>query len=108
MVSSGPPFLAKVENLTRSVQGVLGIHELRAVYIEPDTARAGMHIAVQRGLPIEEADRIAHEVRERIQKVTGCRYCTIHMDPVKIEALRADVKTTRPEEPPGGPTPPRS
>jgi cation diffusion facilitator family transporter len=85
--SPGPAFLAKVETLARSVNGVLGIHELRAEYIGPDTVRAGMHIEVQRGLPIEEADRIADEVRDRVHQATGCRYCTIHMDPIPPEAI---------------------
>jgi cation diffusion facilitator family transporter len=87
--SPGPAFLARVEELAHSVPGVSGIHELRAEYIGPDTVRAGMHIQVQRGLPIEEADRIADEVREKVHQATGCRYCTIHMDPVPPEAIRS-------------------
>lgn len=79
--SPGPTFLARVEGLARSVPGVSGIQELRAEYIGPDTVRAGMHIEVQRGLSIEEADRIADEVRQKVHQATGCRYCTIHMDP---------------------------
>lgn len=98
--SPGPVFLAKVENLARSVQGVQGIHELRAEYIGPDTVTAGMHIEVQRGMSIEEADRIAHQVRDRIQEATGCRYCTIHTDPVRIVAPSVDTGTTRPGGPP--------
>ena len=79
--SPGPAFLARVERLARSVPGVSGIHELRAEYIGPETVRAGMHIEVQPGLPIEEADRIAEEVRQRVHGETGCRYCVIHVDP---------------------------
>lgn len=79
--SPGPDFLARVESLARSVQGVRGIHDLRAQFIGPDTVQAGMHIEVQRGLPIEEADRIAEQVRERVHGATGCSYCVIHVDP---------------------------
>lgn len=75
--SPGAAFLAKVEILARSVNGVLGIHELRA----------GMHIEVQRGLPIEEADCIADEVRDKVHQAPGCRYCTIHRDPIPPEAI---------------------
>lgn len=78
--SPGPEFLAKVERLARSVPGVLGVHELRAESIGPDTVHAAMHIEVRRGLPIEEADRIAEEVRERVHEATGCRYCLVHVD----------------------------
>jgi cation diffusion facilitator family transporter len=78
--SPGPEFLARVESLVRSVPGVLGIHDLRAEYIGPEAIHAGMHIVVQSGQSIEEADRIAHEVHERVRRETGCRYCVIHVD----------------------------
>jgi len=78
--SPGAEFLAKVESMARSVEGVLGVHDLRAEYIGPDTVHAGMHIKVRRGLPIEEADRITEEVRERVQRETDCRHCVIHVD----------------------------
>lgn len=78
--SPGPEFLAKVESLARSVEGVRGVHDLRAEYVGPDTVHTGLHIEVQPGLPIEEADRIAEEVRARIHQDTGCLYCVVHMD----------------------------
>ncbi len=97
--SPGPAFLARVEWLARSVPGVSGIHELRAEYIGPDTVRAGMHIEVQRGLSIEEADRIADEVRQKVHQATGCRYCTIHMDPVPPEAILPMKQATTEKQP---------
>jgi len=87
--SPGVAFLAQVESLARSVRRVLGVHELRAEYVGPDTVHAGMHIEVRRGLPIEEADRIAQEVRKRVEGATGCRHCVIHVDPVGGEAAAA-------------------
>jgi len=78
--SPGREFLARVESLARSVVGVLGVHDLRAEYVGPDAVHTGMHIEVQPHLPIEEADRIAEEVRELIHRETGCLYCVIHMD----------------------------
>jgi divalent metal cation (Fe/Co/Zn/Cd) transporter len=42
-----------------------------------------MHIEVRRGLPIEEADRIAEEVRERVHQCTESGYCIIHVDPTE-------------------------
>jgi divalent metal cation (Fe/Co/Zn/Cd) transporter len=42
-----------------------------------------MHIQVRQGTPIEEADRIAEHVRERVEQATGCRYCIIHADPIQ-------------------------
>ncbi|HSB78742.1 MAG TPA: cation diffusion facilitator family transporter [Candidatus Methylomirabilis sp.] len=90
--SPGPEVLGKVERLARSVEGVLGVHELRAEYIGPDTVRAGLHIEVERGLPIEQADRVAEEVRQRVHQATGCRYCVIHVDPAKPERTPPTVK----------------
>ncbi len=78
--SPGPEYLNKIENITRSVDGVLGVHDMRAEYIGPDTVHVGMHIEVKRGLPIEEADRIAEEVREKVHESVRGGYCFIHMD----------------------------
>lgn len=84
--SPGPEYLAKVESLVRSVAGVRGIHELRAEYIGPDTIHTGFHIEVDRGMSVEEADRIAEEVQETVHKEMGCQYCFIHMDPAELKA----------------------
>jgi len=87
--SPGSEFLAKIENLARSVEGVLGVHELRAEYVGPDALHVGMHIEIHRGTPIEEADRIAGEVRDRIHQVIEGRYCVIHVDVAEEEIKRA-------------------
>ena len=78
--SPGPDHLKNIEKLAISVEGVLGVHDLRAEYIGPDTVHIGMHIDVQKGTPIEEADRIAEEVRERVHQSVKGGYCVIHMD----------------------------
>lgn len=82
--SPGAEFLAKVESTARSVEGVLGVHDMRAEYIGPDTVHVGMHIEVGKGTPIEEADRIAEEVREKVHQVVSGRYCVIHVDAAGI------------------------
>lgn len=79
--SPGLEFLAKVRDLALSVSGVLGVHDLRAEYIGPETVHAGMHIEVQRGLPIEKANRIADEVLQRLHDDADSGYCVIHVDP---------------------------
>ena len=70
----------EVEDLARSVEGVLGVHDLRAEYVGPHTIHAGMHIKVRRGLPVEEAGRIAEEVRQRVHQGTDSGYCVIHVN----------------------------
>ncbi|MBI3989650.1 MAG: cation diffusion facilitator family transporter [candidate division NC10 bacterium] len=92
--SPGPEFLARVESLARSVDGVLGVHDLRAEYVGPGTVHAGMHIQVHRGLPLEEANHIAEEVRRQVQQVTGCGYCIIHVEAAEPKALSLAEKTT--------------
>lgn len=80
--SPGPEYLAGIEKLALSVPGVLGVHDLRAEYVGPDIVHAGMHIEVSRGMSIEEADRITHEVEAKIHPGISPGYCVIHADPV--------------------------
>lgn len=91
--SPGSEYLAEVERLARSVEGVLGVHHLRAEYIGPEAVHAGMHIQVQRGQPVEGADRVAEEVRQRVHQTTGCRYCVIHVDAAEAEGLQSGVRS---------------
>ncbi len=64
--------MESVESVARSVGGVLSVHDLRAEYVGPVVVHTGFHIEVARGTPIEEADRIAEEVGERVSRETGC------------------------------------
>ncbi|MEM3390568.1 MAG: cation diffusion facilitator family transporter [Thermoproteota archaeon] len=79
----GKQFLEKVESAAKSVEGVLNVHDLKAEFVGPNIVHAGFHIVVARGTPIEEADRIAEEVREKVSRETGCQHCTIHVDPAE-------------------------
>lgn len=83
--SPNPEYLARVEQTARGVPGVLGIHDLRAEIIGPDIVHAGLHIEVAHGTPIEEADRLAREVRERIHAGGETSYCYIHVDPTGMD-----------------------
>jgi len=80
--SPGRQFMEKVEKTAKSVKGVMGVHDLKAEYVGPSTVHAGFHIEVARGTPIEEADRIAHEVEAKVGRETGCQHCVTHVDPV--------------------------
>jgi len=77
----GGEFVKKVETTAKSVKGVLGVHDLKAEYVGPDTVHVDFHIEVAKGTPIEEADRISHEVDEKVSLETGCQHCVIHVDP---------------------------
>jgi len=76
-------FMEKVESTARSVRGVLGVHELKAEYVGHDVVHVDFHIEVVKGTPIEEADRIAEEVREKVHQIASGRYCVIHVDPAQ-------------------------
>lgn len=82
--SPGPEFLTRVEQAARSVEGVLDVRELRAEYVGPDAVHAGLHLVVPRGLPVEEADRIAKTVRNRVHKETDGHYCVIQVEPAAV------------------------
>jgi ferrous-iron efflux pump FieF len=64
--SPGTEYLERLKVTALSVPGVQGVHDLRAEYIGPEVVHAGLHIEVERGTPIEEADRISEEVHKRI------------------------------------------
>jgi len=76
-------FIEKVELIAKSVKGVWGIHDSKAEYVGPNIVHTGFHIEVARGTLIEEADRIAEEVKERVSRETGCQHCVIHVDPAE-------------------------
>lgn len=89
-----PRALAKLEAAARSVPGVVGVHEIRAEYVGPAEVHAGMHVEVRPGLPVEEANLIADEVRRRIHEDAGTSYCVI-----QVEASTSTAPKTSTGEP---------
>ena len=84
LMGHAPPreFFEQVRAIALSEEGVLGVHEIVAEYGGPNIINMGLHIEVKGGTPIEEADRIARNVKRRIMREAGCSYCIIHVDPV--------------------------
>jgi len=91
----GREFMEKVESTAKSVEGVLGVHDLKAEYVGPNMVHAGLHIEVARGTPIEEADRIAEEVQKKVSEKTGCQHCVVHVDAVNDKEMREVRKSVR-------------
>jgi hypothetical protein len=82
-----------MQELARSVPGVLDVHDVRAEHIGPGVIHhAGMHITVPRSLSIGEADGIAREVDRRIHEGAPEGFCVIHVDPA-MEAPQPDPVT---------------
>ena len=79
--SPGPKYLGQLESLARSVPGVVGVHDLRAEYIGPETVHAGMHVEVRPGITIEDAERIRKEVDEKVHQEVSPGYCVIQVEP---------------------------
>ena len=78
-------FFAGVESAAKSVNGILGIHDLKAEYVGPETVQASLHVEIENGTPVEVADRIAHEVERKVGELTHCQYCVIHVDPKVVK-----------------------
>jgi cation diffusion facilitator family transporter len=79
--SPEPEYLRAIEEAARAVPGVIGVENLRAEYIGPDSVHAGMHLLVDPQITVREADRIAEQVRERVSPCGGKGHCFIHVDP---------------------------
>jgi cation diffusion facilitator family transporter len=75
--SPAPEFLQRIEAAARSVPGVLGIRDLRAEYVGPDTVHAGMVIELAPQTSVLEADRISDQVRSRVHEQPQAGYCYI-------------------------------
>ena len=72
----------EIEEMARSVKGVVGVHDMRAEMIGGQV-HLEMHIEVPRGTVIEEADRIAEQVEETVGKKIAHAFCTIRVDATK-------------------------
>jgi cation diffusion facilitator family transporter len=83
-------FFEKLEATAKSVEGVVGVHGLRAEYVGPNMVQASLHLEVRNGTPIEKANRIAHEVERKVGKVVDCDYCIIHVDPERTAIVREE------------------
>jgi cation diffusion facilitator family transporter len=79
--SPSSEYMVKVRKVAYSVEGVKGVHALRAEYIGPDMAMITMHLEVPRGITIEAADGIGEAVRRKVYKELKVRYCFVHVDP---------------------------
>jgi cation diffusion facilitator family transporter len=84
--SPGPEYLSRIESLARSVPGVVGAHGLRAEYIGPETVHAGMHIEVQPGITIEEAELIRKKVDQKVHEGVSLGYYVIQVEPAALQS----------------------
>ncbi|MGZ7048677.1 MAG: cation diffusion facilitator family transporter [Methanobacterium sp.] len=75
--------LTRINSSALSVDGVLGVHDLKVNYMGP-YASADLHIELDKDLKLERADEISHKVEKRIINDIDCvRMVTVHPDPKK-------------------------
>lgn len=73
--------LARIRAAARSVEGVLGIHDLRAEYVGPKALHADFHIEVAAERTVKDANDIVRAVHDRVRRDADCEYCYVHVDP---------------------------
>ena len=91
--SPEPEFLREMEEAACAVPGVLGVENLRAEYIGPDTVHAGMHLLVDPDITVRAADLIAERVRECVLPCGGKGHCFIHVEPMPPQGAEATPVT---------------
>ena len=80
--SPGVEFMKNVEQTVKATPGVLGLHKLRGQQVGPDAVQLDMHVEVRRGMPIEEANDIAHAVEDALVLLApGGSFVNVHLDP---------------------------
>jgi cation diffusion facilitator family transporter len=90
--SPEPAYLREIEETACAVPGVLGVENLRAEFIGPDTVHAGMHLLVDPDITVRDADRIAELVRERVSPCGGKGHCFIHVEPARPAAPTPETR----------------
>ena len=73
--------LRRIREIARSVDGVLGVHDLRAEYVGPDSLHADFHIEVAPDRTVVQANDIVREVHRRVRDQADCEFCYVHVDP---------------------------
>lgn len=87
--SPDPEFYDMVRHAAMGVTGVLATHGVIAERVGEQT-HLGMHIEVQAGTPIEDADRMADTVRRIIEDKVEDIYVVVHVDPAN--AVHSDSR----------------
>jgi cation diffusion facilitator family transporter len=81
LTGSSPPFevCEKIKEVALSVEGVKGVHDLKAHYTGPKI-HVELHIEVSPNLTLKEAHDISEEVKEKIEGLEEVERAFIHVD----------------------------
>ncbi len=90
--------LRRIREIANSVDGVLGVHDLRAEYVGPEALHADFHIEVAPDRTVVQANEIVREVHRRVREEADCEYCYVHVDPARDAGSE-----NKPKMPPSSP-----
>ncbi|WP_042699123.1 cation diffusion facilitator family transporter [Thermococcus sp. PK] len=81
LTGTSPPFelCEKIKETALSVEGVVGVHDLRAHYVGPKL-HVELHIEVPPHLTLKEAHDISEEVKRRIEDLDEVEAAFVHVD----------------------------
>ena len=78
--SPGKEYLDRVRATALGVEGVRGVHDLRAEVVGTGQTHVVMHILVPKHITVEKADAIVAEVHRRVLSTVEPGYCVIHAE----------------------------
>jgi cation diffusion facilitator family transporter len=80
LVGGSPPqeFYERVRATAGGVRGTLGVHSMAAEYVGPSQVHLDLHLTVPADMTIDEADKLAHKVRDRLEADLEVAHTTIH------------------------------
>jgi len=86
LMGEAPPaaLVEGIKSRARSVQGVLGLHDVSAHYVGT-AIEVALHVDVDRRLSVEEAHDISEKVQREIEGVDDVSRAFIHIDPIGME-----------------------
>ncbi len=80
--SPGDEYLRKADRAAREVDGVLELHGLRAQVVGPDAVHVQVHVEVDPGMSVREANELAHRVAGKLDELTPNEdVISVHVDP---------------------------
>jgi cation diffusion facilitator family transporter len=81
LTGTSPPFelCEKIKETALSVEGVVGVHDLRAHYVGPKL-HVELHIEVPSHLTLKEAHDISEEVKRKIEDLDEVEAAFVHVD----------------------------
>ncbi|ALV63018.1 Cobalt-zinc-cadmium resistance protein [Thermococcus sp. 2319x1] len=81
LTGTSPPFelCEKIKETALGVEGVVGVHDLRAHHVGPKL-HVELHIEVPPHITLKEAHDISEEVKRRIEKIDEVEVAFVHVD----------------------------